>query len=103
MSDDELIDTFLEPAGEYINGLRAVAAAAFAEAINACLDYGITSAAIVENPYLSPSRASEPESRCSHNSLTGDEGPISDLGRWPIRWRCDECGAVVTEGADRAE
>lgn len=29
---------------------------------------------------------------CPHDSLSGDEGPIAELGRYPHRWRCDECG-----------
>lgn len=32
--------------------------------------------------------------QCPHDSLSGDEGPIAELGRWPMRWRCDECGAI---------
>jgi hypothetical protein len=32
---------------------------------------------------------------CSHDSLSGDEGPIADLGRFPTRWKCDACGAVT--------
>jgi hypothetical protein len=32
---------------------------------------------------------------CPHDSLSGDEGPVRDLGRMPERWRCDECGAIV--------
>jgi hypothetical protein len=32
---------------------------------------------------------------CPNNSPSGDEGPISEPGRMPERWRCDECGAVV--------
>lgn len=27
-------------------------------------------------------------------SFSGDEGPIVDLGRMPVRWRCDECGQL---------
>jgi len=34
---------------------------------------------------------------CPHLSLHGDEGPISRLGRMPVRWRCDECDAVFSE------
>jgi hypothetical protein len=34
---------------------------------------------------------------CPHISLSGDEGPISELGRTPKRWRCDECGEVVND------
>lgn len=34
---------------------------------------------------------------CPHVSLSGDEGPISELGRMPKRWRCDECGEVVND------
>jgi hypothetical protein len=32
---------------------------------------------------------------CDHPSLSGDEGPIALLGRWPRRWRCDSCGEVT--------
>lgn len=32
---------------------------------------------------------------CRHDiSSTGAEGPMSDLGRWPVIWKCDECGAL---------
>lgn len=31
---------------------------------------------------------------CPHIQWTGDEGPISQLGRFPHRWRCDDCGVV---------
>lgn len=32
---------------------------------------------------------------CKHDSLSGDEGPVKDLpGEWPVRWRCDGCGAI---------
>lgn len=32
---------------------------------------------------------------CNHNtSSTGAEGPITLLGRFPIIWKCDDCGAV---------
>lgn len=34
---------------------------------------------------------------CPHDSLSGDEGPVAELGRMPLRWRCDECGAVINE------
>jgi hypothetical protein len=27
--------------------------------------------------------------------MSGDEGPVRDLGRMPVRWRCDTCDAVV--------
>lgn len=33
---------------------------------------------------------------CAHElSLTGAEGPVRLLGRWPILWTCDTCGATV--------
>lgn len=33
---------------------------------------------------------------CAHDiSLTGAEGPISALGRFPILWRCDDCAAIL--------
>lgn len=31
---------------------------------------------------------------CDHPSETGAEGPIRDLGRWPVLWKCDTCGTV---------
>lgn len=31
---------------------------------------------------------------CPCISFSGDEGPIVDLGRMPVRWRCDECGQL---------
>lgn len=34
-------------------------------------------------------------SDCPHDSLSGDEGPVRELGRMPVRWRCDECDAIV--------
>lgn len=35
---------------------------------------------------------------CAHDhSLTGAEGPVRDLGRWPVLWTCDECGALVSD------
>lgn len=33
-------------------------------------------------------------SDCPHDSYSGDEGPVSELGRMPTRWRCDQCGLV---------
>jgi hypothetical protein len=32
---------------------------------------------------------------CPHDSLSGDEGPVDELGRMPQRWRCDQCGAIL--------
>jgi len=32
---------------------------------------------------------------CEHTSLSGDEGPVTELGRMPKRWRCDECGTIT--------
>ena len=32
---------------------------------------------------------------CPHDSLSGDEGPVADLGRMPLWWRCDACDAVL--------
>jgi len=34
---------------------------------------------------------------CQHESWTGDEGPMSELGRWPRRWKCDGCGVIKTD------
>jgi hypothetical protein len=36
---------------------------------------------------------------CLHDSLSGDEGPVALLGRMPVRWRCDECDAIVYDDA----
>ena len=36
---------------------------------------------------------------CPHVSLSGDEGPIDELGRWPLVWKCDSCGARIHEAA----
>lgn len=35
------------------------------------------------------------DEQCPHDSLSGDEGPVRELGRMPVRWRCDECDAIV--------
>jgi rubredoxin len=35
--------------------------------------------------------------KCPHDSLSGDEGPVAELGRMPVHWRCDECGAPVRD------
>lgn len=34
------------------------------------------------------------DAECPHDSFSGDEGPLVDLGRWPVRWRCDGCGHI---------
>lgn len=34
---------------------------------------------------------------CSHLSRTGGEGPIRDLGRWPVVWVCDGCGHIEVD------
>ncbi|MGX5770814.1 hypothetical protein ACWKWN_08690 [Microbacterium trichothecenolyticum] len=35
---------------------------------------------------------------CAHDwSLTGAEGPVVELGRMPILWTCDVCGATVLD------
>jgi len=31
---------------------------------------------------------------CDHAAWSGGEGPIVDLGRWPVLWKCDGCGLV---------
>lgn len=41
-------------------------------------------------------------SDCPHDSMSGDEGPVVDLGRMPTRWRCDECGAIVHDSGPPA-
>lgn len=43
------------------------------------------------------------DSPCDHDSCTGDEGPISELGRWPVRWRCDGCGAIQYDDQERSD
>jgi hypothetical protein len=35
------------------------------------------------------------QDECPHDSLSGNEGPVRELGRMPVRWRCDACGAIV--------
>lgn len=35
---------------------------------------------------------------CPHDEYVGDEGPIRDLGRFPVRWRCTNCGHIRIEG-----
>lgn len=35
--------------------------------------------------------------RCQHDSLSGDEGPVLELGRMPTRWRCDQCGTIIND------
>ena len=32
---------------------------------------------------------------CAHETLTGAEGPLDVLGRWPVLWSCDWCGATL--------
>ncbi|MGX9346376.1 hypothetical protein [Microbacterium sp. KNMS] len=40
---------------------------------------------------------------CAHDgSLTGAEGPVRDLGRWPVLWTCDLCGATLLDGRARS-
>lgn len=34
---------------------------------------------------------------CDHVSAVGGEGPIADLGRWPILWECLGCGHLFEE------
>lgn len=38
---------------------------------------------------------------CPHHDCDGDEGPISELGRMPRRWRCRACGAVLEDESTR--
>jgi hypothetical protein len=38
---------------------------------------------------------------CPHDSLSGDEGPVAELGRMPVRWRCDECDTIVYDDVNR--
>ena len=38
---------------------------------------------------------------CPHFAWSGDEGPVSKLGRWPRRWKCDTCGMVKTDADDQ--
>jgi hypothetical protein len=35
--------------------------------------------------------------RCDHLSLSGAEGPVADLGRWPVLWSCDSCGMTLLD------
>ncbi|QGZ16961.1 hypothetical protein SEA_LITTLETOKYO_69 [Arthrobacter phage LittleTokyo] len=32
---------------------------------------------------------------CGHLSWSGAEGPVVELGRWPVLWECDSCGIVA--------
>lgn len=35
---------------------------------------------------------------CAHDcSWTGAEGSVLELGRWPVLWSCDCCGATVLD------
>lgn len=43
---------------------------------------------------VGPTTPTPPAGQCPHGSWMGDEGPIEELGRWPIRWRCTGCGAI---------
>lgn len=47
--------------------------------------------------FVADMRAKVAQRNCPHDSLTGDEGPVSELGRMPRRWRCDECGAELAD------
>ncbi len=47
--------------------------------------------------FVADMRAKAAQRDCPHDSLSGAEGPVSELGRMPERWRCDECGAEVAE------
>lgn len=40
-------------------------------------------------------------STCPHDSLSGDEGPVRELGRMPVRWRCDECETIVNDDVNK--
>lgn len=40
---------------------------------------------------------------CKRESRSGDEGPVADLGRMPVRWKCDECGEVSTDPTAQQE
>ena len=51
--------------------------------------------ALVPDWYLELWAGRLAEEPCPHLSMTGDEGPVELLGRWPKRWKCDACGAVV--------
>ena len=33
---------------------------------------------------------------CEHLSMSGAEGPVLTLGRWPILWSCDSCGVTIS-------
>lgn len=34
---------------------------------------------------------------CPCLSWSGAEGPIAELGRWPVLWTCDSCGRLEVE------
>lgn len=46
-------------------------------------------------------RGAAGSAECPHDSYSGDEGPIVELGRWPLRWRCDGCGHIRYDNPER--
>ena len=44
-------------------------------------------------------RSAAVQADCPHDSWSGDEGPVSMLGRMPKRWTCDGCGITKWENA----
>lgn len=39
---------------------------------------------------------------CPHDSQTGAEGPVASLGRMPLLWVCDMCGALLDDKGNPA-
>lgn len=35
--------------------------------------------------------------KCGHEALSGLEGPVEELGRWPEVWACDGCGKITID------
>lgn len=34
---------------------------------------------------------------CTHPSLSGAEGAVVEMGRWPVLWQCDTCGVLIVD------
>lgn len=66
-----------------VETLRQLRGALFARITLTRLDIASEQGAKVDTPQVED---------CPCDSLSGDEGPISELGRRPNSWRCDECG-----------
>jgi hypothetical protein len=69
---------------------------AVGQAARAALDFwSAFTAAFVEAVHCAARPGTDVMLYCAHDgSWTGAEGPIRDLGRWPVLWQCDECGVL---------